>query len=64
MRLRESSILKLLKTIFVRLLKVKLEYNRHSFRFAGAKIYNELPVRIRGEKDPKRFRELLVKIFY
>ena len=51
------------KNIFVRLPKVKLEYNRHSFRFAGAKIYNELPVRIRGEKDPKRFRELLVKHF-
>ena len=35
------------KSIFVRLPKVELEYNRHAFRFAGAKIYNELPVRIR-----------------
>ena len=51
------------KTIFVRLPEVKLEYNRHAYRFAGAKIYNELPVKIRGEKDPKYFRELLVKHF-
>ena len=35
------------KSIFVRLPKVELEYNIHAFRFAGAKIYNELPVRIR-----------------
>lgn len=51
------------KTSFVRLPKVKLEYNRHAFRFAGAKIYNELPVGVRGEKDAKSFRELFVKYF-
>ena len=49
------------KITFVRLsYKVKLEYNRHAFTFAGAKIYNELQVKIRDGKD---FREQLVKYF-
>ncbi|CAB4026784.1 prostaglandin reductase 1-like, partial [Paramuricea clavata] len=30
--------------ILVKLPKVKLEFNRQAFRFAGAKIYNELPI--------------------
>ena len=59
----EHDINTISKSIFVRLPKVKLEYNRHAFRFAGAKIYNELPVRKRGEKGLKCFRELLIKHF-
>ena len=39
--------------------KVKLEFARQAFRFSAAKIYNELPMQIRAEKDSKIFRDML-----
>ena len=39
--------------------KVKLEYARQSFSFAAAKIYNDLPIGIRNEKNFKSFKSLL-----
>ena len=51
------------KAILVKLPKVKLEFNRQAFRFAGAKIDNEPPIEIRGERDFKTFRHLLVEHF-
>ena len=47
------------KAILVRLPRVKLEFNRQSFRFAGAKIYNELPIEIRDVEDFKTFCHML-----
>ncbi len=44
------------KAILVKLPKVKLEFIRQSFRFAGTKIYNELPIEIRRERDFKTSR--------
>ena len=49
--------------ILVKLPKVKLEFGRHAFRFAAAKIYNELPKEIRAEKDYKLFRFKLDQYF-
>ena len=49
--------------ILVKLPKVKLEFGRHAFRFAAAKIYNELPKEIRAEKDYKLFRFKLDEYF-
>ena len=51
------------KAILVKLPKVKLEFNRQAFRFAGAKIYDELLPQIRGEKDFKTFSLMLDKHF-
>ena len=42
--------------ILMNLPKVKLEFGKCAFRFAAAKIYDELPKRIRAEKDYKLFR--------
>jgi hypothetical protein len=42
----------------IKLPKVKLEFSRHAFRFAAARIYNDLPCEIRAEKDNKIFRKL------
>ena len=39
--------------------KVKLQFARQAFRFSAAKIYNELPMQIRAEKDSKIFRDML-----
>jgi hypothetical protein len=49
--------------ILVKLPKVKLEFNRQVFRFAGAKIYNELPIEVRNVEDVKSFNRALVKHF-
>ena len=43
----------------VKLPKVKLEYARQSFSFAPVKIYNDLPIDIRSEKNLKNFKSLL-----
>ena len=51
------------KAILVKLPEVKLEFNRQAFRFPCAKIYNEVPIEIRGERDFKTFRHLLVEHF-
>ena len=40
----------------MKLPKVKLKFSRCAFRFAAAKIYNELPKEIRAEKDYKLIR--------
>ena len=42
--------------------KVKLEFARQAFRFSAAKIYNELPLQIRAEKDSKIFRDITITI--
>ena len=47
----------------MKLPKVKLEFGKCAFRFAAAKIYNELRKRIRAEKDYKLFRLTLDKHF-
>ena len=49
--------------ILVKLPKVKLEFGRHTFRFAAAKIYNALPKEIRAEEDYKLFRFKLDEYF-
>ena len=46
-------------SILVKLPKVKLEYARKSFRFSGAKIYNDLPKHLRAVEDYKEFKKLL-----
>jgi hypothetical protein len=44
----------------IKLPKVKLEFGRHAFRFAAARIYNyDLRCEIRAEKDNKIFWKLL-----
>ena len=44
-------------------INVKLEFGRCAFRFAAAKIYNELPKEIRAENDYKLFRLALDEYF-
>ena len=50
--------------ILVKLPEVKLEFGRHAFRFASAKIYNELPQEIRAEKDYRLFSFKLDESIY
>ena len=47
----------------MKLPKVKLEFGKCAFRFAAAKIYNNLPKEIRAEKDYKLFRLALDEHF-
>ena len=44
-------------------LKDKTEYARKSFRFMGAKIYNELPIEIRKTESFSDYSNLLKKHF-
>ena len=47
----------------LKLPKIKTEYARKSFRFMGAKIYNELPIDIRKAESFKDYGKLLKKHF-
>ena len=51
------------KGILMRLPKVKLENGRKSFRFMGAKIFNELPIEIRHHVEGKTFSNILNEHF-
>jgi len=44
-------------------LRIKTEYARKSFRFMGAKIYNELPIEIRKTESFSDYSNLLKKHF-
>ena len=43
--------------------KVRLEFARKSFYFYGAKIYNDLPIKIRQEQNYSKFLNLLNEHF-
>ena len=47
----------------VKLPKIRTEYARKSFRFMGAKIYNELPVNIRKTESFKTYEQYLKQHF-
>ena len=47
------------KNCFLKLPKVRLEYARKSFFYAGAKTYNELPIEIRREENYSKFKNIL-----
>ena len=49
------------KNLFVHVPKVKLEYGKRSFRFMGAKIFNDLPINIRKKYKDTNFKDLLKK---
>ena len=61
--LRNTSIRTRNSDIMVDLPRVKLEIARKSFYFQGASIYNELPRKIRLEKNFTKFKSLF-KSFY
>jgi len=47
----------------LRLPKTKLEAAKKSFKFAGAKEYNKLPIKVRGATTVKEFIVLYNKVF-
>lgn len=47
----------------LKLPKIKLEFGRKSFRFQGAKIFNNLPLEIRGNQNATEFRRGLTAHF-
>ena len=57
--LRSSKINTRNNNVMANLPPVRLEVARKSFYFHGAKIYNNLPIELRREKDYSKFRSLL-----
>ena len=53
----------ILNSSFYNVPKIKTEYARKSFRFMGAKIYNELPIEIRKTESLNDFNKRLEKHF-
>ena len=47
----------------LRLPRVKLESTKKSFKFTGAKLYNELPIEVRSATSTKMFASLFDKVF-
>ena len=47
----------------LKLPRIKTEYARKSFRFMGAKIYNELPIEIRKAESFSDYSNLLKRHF-
>ena len=47
----------------LRLPSVKLESTKKSFKFTGAKLYNELPIEVRSATSAKMFASLFDKVF-
>ena len=42
---------------------IKLEFGKKSFRFQGAKVFNDLPLNIRDSPDTKEFKRRLITHF-
>ena len=47
----------------IKLPRVKIEFGKKSFKFQGAKIYNNLPIDLREEKDIAIFKRK-IKLFF